>query len=387
MSKLTLKLIRDALEGDAAAFRSITELKPAGGDAQKVFPPTYEGGTYATEGAEHEQIGKDEWEVRKYRRVLLDSVQSQANRLEEVLLRGYRDKKLKFPLITVDFGKAGLPEVGEITALEAPHRIADAILRDSVVERSGKSFRHKDKERSSDEGLRFEEARVSNATPLFELCPTALIFGTWDSTGPKGGLGAKFQRALVSEIVAYDAEPGKRPSSRIDPLGIEKEAATIYSTLDGRWTLDSEKAAREKGKPKLYGKEGKPSEINHGNVTPSLRNNTTKQLNPGGFVIARAVQTTVLSLPALRRLRFPLTTGKNGADLVAQATLVALALCAMTGQYRTGYDLRSRCLLDGPPGKIELLRHGKADPYDLDFDGAAELLAEAAKEAVAAGLP
>ena len=90
MSKLTLKVIQDALKGDAAAFRCITELKPAGGEAQKVFPPTYEGGTYATEGAEYEQVGEDEWEVRKYRRVLLDSVQSQANRLEEVLLRYVR---------------------------------------------------------------------------------------------------------------------------------------------------------------------------------------------------------------------------------------------------------------------------------------------------------
>jgi hypothetical protein len=30
----------------------------------------------------------------------------------------------------------------------------------------------------------------------------------WDSTGPKGGLGPKFERAMVSEIVGIDAEVG-----------------------------------------------------------------------------------------------------------------------------------------------------------------------------------
>jgi len=32
--------------------------------------------------------------------------------------------------------------------------------------------------------------------------PTALIFGAWNSTGEGGGLGAKFPRAIVSEIIA-----------------------------------------------------------------------------------------------------------------------------------------------------------------------------------------
>ncbi len=52
--------------------------------------------------------------------------------------------------------------------------------------------------------------------------------------------------------------------------------------------------------------EGKPSEINHGNVTPDLvRAERTKEPLPGGVTMAYAFQTAVLSLPAVRRLRFP----------------------------------------------------------------------------------
>jgi hypothetical protein len=36
--------------------------------------------------------------------VLLDSVRSQANRLEHALLDGYRSGVLEFPLVEVDFG-------------------------------------------------------------------------------------------------------------------------------------------------------------------------------------------------------------------------------------------------------------------------------------------
>jgi len=394
-TKLTLEHLRAALSGSAAAIRCITELAPAGGPTAKVYPPTYEGGTYATEGPEYQdgpqldKDGKTRKELTRFRRVSLDSVQAQANRFEQALLRGHRLGKLEFPLLVVDFGRVGLPEVGEVTALDAPHRIADAILRDSIVERSGKPFRHRNADESSEEGLRFEEARINNATPLFELCPTALIFGTWDSTGPKGGLGAKFARALVSEIVAYDCEPGVRASSRIDPLGIEKESAEIYAKKGGGYTLDAELAEKKSGKPVLYGKEGKPSEINHGNVTPSIRDKN-KNLNHGGMIIARATQTTVLSLPALRRLRFPVGKDRKTSpeiDLAAQTTLVALALCAITWQQDEGYDLRSRCLLDGKPGAIEIVQHGEAKPFTLDAEAAAGLLKAAAADAKKLGLP
>ena len=144
-----------------------------------------------------------------------------------------------------------LDEVGRVSSLEAPHRIADAILRDSL--HNGQSFR------KSELGKSLDQASLQNATPLYKLCPTALIFGLWDSTGPKGGLGAKFQRALVSEIIGVNAEIGVKTSSRIDPLGM-RAAAKVIKKPDGSYELAGDKA-----------KDGvSPSEVNHGNIPPNV---------------------------------------------------------------------------------------------------------------------
>ena len=62
-----------------AALRCRTKLQPAGGEGDKVFPPTYAGAVYAVE--ERRVPGRDE----AVRCVLMDSVQSQANRFEEAL--------------------------------------------------------------------------------------------------------------------------------------------------------------------------------------------------------------------------------------------------------------------------------------------------------------
>ena len=82
-----------------------------------MFPPTYEGSLYA-EGTRVID-GKPE------RCVLLDSVQSQVNRLGHALLDGYRSGELKFSLVEVDFEGTSASEVGKVTALEAPHRVFD----------------------------------------------------------------------------------------------------------------------------------------------------------------------------------------------------------------------------------------------------------------------
>src|SRR4051794_37625393 len=113
--------LRAAVAGPAAAIRMRTRLQPAGGMGDKVFPPTYSGGAYACEDRRVDG--------QVVRTVLLDSVQSQANRLEQALLRAYDLKKAAFPMMEVDF--SAVPEVGRITTLDAPHRIADAIFRDS----------------------------------------------------------------------------------------------------------------------------------------------------------------------------------------------------------------------------------------------------------------
>lgn len=378
----------------AAAFRCRTRLQPAGGPGDKVFPPTYAGAVYAMEWR---HLPGSNQQVRC---VLLDSVQSQANRAEEALQDAVDENRIQIPVVEVDFGdipvvdpgssEPGLYEpIGRVTSLEAPHRIADAILRDSELE--GTPFR------DSAEGRKIILATLRNATPLFELCPTALVYGIWDSTGPKGGLGVKFQRAMVSEIVGINAVLGVKTSSRIDPLAI-RAGVTIYEGKDGTWTMDPSEARQEKKKP---AKEKKPSEINHGNVVPSLSKkgpsplgNTNEEVYlAGGVTIDYAEQTTVLSLPALRRLRFPVD-GAAASDpevnLAAQTVLAALGLCGATLATERGLDLRSRCLLwpDEPP-TWEVLAGAGGEPQSirLTADQAIGLLNEAVQQAERKKLP
>jgi CRISPR-associated protein Csb1 len=404
--QLTLASLRSAIETNAGAFRSRTTLQPAGGEGDKVFPPTYAGSVYAVEKrrlpGRHEPVDC----------VLLDSVQSQANRMEEALQQAIDAGRLKIPLIVVDFTGGGLlTEIGRVTSLQAPHRIADAVLRDSLLD--GKPFR------KSDIGKRIDAVSLANATPLYELCPTALVFGMWDSTGPKGGAGAKFQRAMVSEIVGIDAVFGVKTSSRIDPLQIEKNAGPLYRKSDGTFTLNPAEAIDEldkskkptgrrvlyqqvKGKDIYYHPEadagklpdsGRPSTANHGNVTPSLSAYDKENMRylAGGITVAAAEQMVTLSLPALRRLQFLLDGGKIDSKVndAGRTVLAALGLCAAALAAEKGFDLRSRCLLwPSEAMSWELLaKPGEAPTkVSLDAETAIALLDEAVKAAEKVGL-
>ena len=324
-------LLLKACSGGYAACRAITELEPVGGQFDRILPPTYAGGKYATE--------KRRWNGEETETVLLDSVQSQANRLEMLLLQAVERRELALPLMRVRFGNGK-----SVTTLDAPHRVADAIFRDSELD--GVAFRE------STIGRAIFSARPDNAVELLRYAPNAALFGMWDSTDLLKRPGGKFARALTSEIIGFGVLPGIRTASRIDPLNIRKSQRRMYLTADGRWTFDPEKAAKKKdsrGKvePTLIGKEGKPSEANHGNVLPDLTHTEKDEIKiHGGVTIRGAVQTTVLSFAQLRQLRFPLN-GKpdQRRDPAARAVLAALGIYAVALQWRDGYQLRSRCQL------------------------------------------
>ena len=386
--ELNLETLQRAVAGDAVAIRRVTRLQPAGGKGDKVFPPTYvkEGRALTKYAFEKRRIEGEDVDC-----VLLDSVASQANRMEEALLDGWRREDLRqFPLVQVDFAaETGLEDLEQVTTLQAPHRIADALLRDSMLD--GQPFRH------SPLGQSITDARPNHATAMYKHCPTALIFGVWDSTGPKGGLGSKFQRAVVSEVVGVGAVPGVKTASRIDPAGIERKAGPVFKKRgEDDWTVDENEAEIQKKKPVLFtrsGSEGKgvPSSINHGNIPPSIDHEA------GGVTFDYALQTTVLSLPALRRLRFRETT--DGAELgsekradaedAARTALAALALAAFVYQQAQGFDLRSRSLLvPESGGEFELLHRdpSKQEQFTLSKEAAAKLLAEAGENARVHGM-
>ena len=407
MKDLTLEQLSKAIEGRTVAIRSTTRLEPIGGPTDKVFPPTFGDETYVPEplAFERKVPSRRTKYALEWRRidgqsvlcVVLDSVASQANRLEEALLRAYDAGRLRFPLVRVDFTHlthddpaldlSTLGGDGYLTALEAPHRLADALLRDSLLD--GTPFR------ASKPGRAFTDASPSNATALYKFCPTALLLGIWDSTGPKGGLGSKFQRALASEIVGVGVELGVKAKSRIDPAGIEKTDVYEAADPEQEWTTDPDKAKKKSGKPVLVkrggDKSGKPSVINHGNVTPGL------DAAAGGVTLDWAEQVSVLSLPALRRLRFPTNVegerldreSQLAAERAARTALAALALAAQVEQRQDGYDLRSRCAFRPlSPHSFEFLSGdgGAPEAFILSTDAAQKLVADASKAAAGFGM-
>lgn len=392
MPVLEFDRLKEAVKGSAAAFRCRRRLQPAGGEGDKVFPPTFAGAIYAIE---QRRVSGREGPVAC---VLLDSVQSQANRMELALQEAIDAGKVTMPILVVDFSDHGptgdieadkqagklIDAVGKVTSLQVPHRLADAILRDSEL--NGVAFR------ASTKGRALNQVSLANATPLLELCPTALLFGMWDSTGPKGGLGPKFERAMVSEIVGVGAEVGDlRRGVRRDPLEI-RAAVKVRKAADTSWIVASSDA---KGKD-IVAPSGKdivaPSAVNHSSVPfPKQRDKKTDENTYDGVTIEYAEQTTTLSLICLRRLRFPINGGASAdTDTAARTVLAALGLAAATLAFEAGMGLRSRCLLwpDGPMEWELLERPGAtAAKFSLTGHAAIGLLKEAIAAAEMVKLP
>ena len=373
MENLTLNELSAAVAGSAAAFRSITKLQPVDGQGGKVFPVTYAGGAYATERRALDGVIVD--------CILIDSVQSQANRAEEALKTAIERGRTKLPLIEVSFQKENETlrnPVPNLTSLDVPHRLADAILRDSVLP-DGTRFS------KSQYAQRWGKSNLWNATAVYELCPTALLFGMWGSPEKPGGLGAKFERAFVSEIVAVDVVSNtpekaevkdaearkdivnKRAGFRIDPLNASK-TVQVKQNDDGSFQVGAGKM--------------RPSEINHGNIPFETSN--------CGIRFRYAEQTTVVSLGALRKLRFPID-GKDdpGVNDAGRTVLTALGLYAGVLAAEANTSLRSRChLWPVEEREWELIEKPGQRPrkFRMNSDEAVALLNETVAAASQAGL-
>ena len=403
------RALAEAVANDAA-LRRRQRLQPVGGQGDKIFPPTYppsedmkalfgeRNSTRPRRTPPRHVFERRRVKDLEFWCVLIDSVQSQANRLEEALLAAIHEQAIDLPYVTVDFAGTGLEGISEITSLDAPHRVYDAILRDSLL--GGEPFM------KSPLGVRLAEAKPNDATALLEASPTALLFGAWHSTGEGGGLGAKFPRCLVSEIVGIDVptelvdigngasglllgngdrvrsvEPkpsGQRTGSRIDPLGVLRQAGDAALKWDGifktptGWDVTAVAAGR--GAKKV-----RPSEINHGNIAPTVQ--------PLGITCDYAEHTAVISFAGLRRLGFGGSERGDQRNMAGRALLAALGLVALTEQDARGYALRSRCDLvcDGR-APLELVHaDGGIDPVEIDVATARRLYGNAYAAARDAG--
>jgi len=353
----------------AAGLRLRIRLQPMYGEGELIFPSTVAGGTYLISDR---RIPGYETAIPC---AIIDSVQSQANRLESALLEDIKSGNLHLPYVVSDF--TGLPnlikDIGTITCFEAPHRIFDAILRDSV-DAEGKHFP------LTEEGKAACDATSRNATAIFRISPTSLLLGSWDSTGTSGGLGEKYTRCVVSELVGVNCLAAKRAGVRVDPLNSSSgadPAKILKETEDKMW------AAIAANRKKLT----KPSELNHSSIPWEAGSEAQPH---GGVTVDYIQQSTTISLPALRQLQFPVegkSTDETSAK--AQAVLAAMALHAAALNLEKGWHLRSRCdlILDQKTVEWEILNPTSKEQTTLKSEDTRRLLNEAIAEAKAVGLP
>lgn len=348
----------------ASGLRLRIRLQPLYGVGEIVFPCTVAGGKYQT--SKRRIPGYDE----SVECTILDSVQSQANRMEDALLADIRAGNIFLPHVVSDFSNVeGLKKpVGEITCFEAPHRIFDAILRDSV-NTDGKHFPF------TPEGAAAIKANSRDASAIFAISPASLLFGSWDSTGVSGGLGEKYTRCVVSELVAVNVERAVRAGTRIDPLNTASAidpAGILKSSKDLMW---QDLAKNRKMK--------KPSELNHSSVPWE---GGSEREPHGGVTCDYIQQSTTLSLPALRQLGFP--SDNLERSVAAQTVLAAISLHAAALNVERGWHLRSRCDLtldEGQTIQWEMIGVDGGE-HKLDSNTTRSLLKEAIAAAKQTGL-
>jgi len=346
-----------------SVIRYSVDLSPASPDGL-VCPPTYA----ASKRGEPPYIAFRRAFVDGQQRdiVVLDSPQSQSNRVELALLAASRAKRIAYPDIEIAFPAQTAEPVYSV--LQLSHRIYDAVMR--ACSADGKPFF------DSEIGKSILASRLSTATALFEHAPITLVLGAWDSNGGGGPLSAKIPRLLTSEIIGLDAQRADISATKFDPMDIRSNVAELVPTNDTvrRFEIKG-KAGKDKGK--------KPSEFGFGSVPATAA--------PRAAVISGATQTSVLSCSGLRHISFPTVDGEvdPARDQAGRAVLAALSLFGLVAQNESGYLLRSRCeLLPRDGGKLEMIGRTlkEVEVTELHTDTACDLLAAACKNAAAHGL-
>jgi CRISPR-associated protein Csb1 len=120
---------------------------------------------------------------------LIDSVGSQANRIEPLFMK--HEYAALVPQIVIDAGER------KVNLLEAGHRAGDAIVRCSALQQELQEA--------------FKAVLKGNIEPLAKIAPTSLVFGAWDSRDTQ----AKLPRLIASTIRAFDVCELKRSAQYV----------------------------------------------------------------------------------------------------------------------------------------------------------------------------
>ena len=349
MRKLDLNLLLEACSaGGPSCLSSTTPLKPAAGEMAAIAPAKYaiqsdrkNAGTYVF--STRFVNGKPE------KVVLIDSSQSQSNRVEEVLSDQIFDDNpvlTRMPRIQVTYQTGN--EVCTFTDLQLPHRAFDAHIRFGTHD--GKSVT------DNAEYIAARDAKPIDASALLNMSPVSLVFGSWDSTRPKyqGRWPSVLTGETLGVLVDQDASPTDcgKGGARRDPVGMSvtltKDAANAIITPH-----EAEYSARTAND---FRKNGNGSKVGLGGLPPNLS-------ALGLVACSEITRMRVLSFAALRQIRF----GQSSQSDVAIRALLASLLIEGIVRADAELYLRAHCELveAGPTVSLIDRRHGKFEEISL----------------------
>ena len=347
-------------------IRIDTNLQSLSGPGGPVKPAVYEGGKYQMDCRWASPGDSEPTPV-----IVIDNVPSQANRLEQALLRDR--ESISIPEFILDLSALGalpahLPR--SLSSLEFPHRNADAYLRDAVL---------------GDE--RFIRTKIGEAIfgataeecgPLMSWFPQALLYGFWQSHLGRKRHNSKHARAWVSEIIGW--QPASTETRTLglkgDPLNLNTDDA-VTSNPDDRTMWDIGGAEKVEG-----GKRDRLSEIGHGQV-PFMGADAA----PSAVSFRRVTQRATVSFAQLRRVSLG-REAPRAADAAARALLVALGLHAHQVAFGHAFALRSGADLRPTSTTVTWLGGSGDETCDLSTaEATRDLLAAARAHAESTGVP
>ena len=288
---------------------------------------------------------------------LIDSVGSQANRMEPIFKREPYSglvPQIEIELHTKEYD--GEKHIEKRSLLDLAHRSADAVVYScpKLVPNMEKAFRT----------LR----QSGDAGPLCRLAPTSLVFGFWDSRGESG---EKHPRLVRSIIRAWNVEP----------LHAAAQFNSVWKALDDNQKDSLEKEAKAK-KTKLSEKgfADAPATFRKTKVVQYLDSSPNPEARVLGGVLARGQieRNITVNLVALRALN-----GANGEETKSvRRYLLALTLIAATAEI--DLFLREGCHIRYADGDVwgAIPRRGAIEPIDLSSENAQKTLLDYAQKAV-----
>ncbi len=311
-----------------AALVIVEHLAPVEGPEAVLFPPTFAaGGSFR--GGYNIDTFPDGRNV-----CLVDSVGSQANRIEKIFL--YEQYSQLVPQVSVIAGDK------EVSIFEIGHRAGDALIRCSSAQTDFQSA--------------FKSQLSGNSEPLARLAPTSLVFGVWDSRDTQ----AKLPRLIASTIRAYNVRQLTRGAIYNPPVD--------YTALDIFSEDDKAKAEGD-------------------NKSPIARRgfvHNPASAAPGGVIADGGIRRDAsLSLSALRQLH---AGHDRNRTLTLRRYVLALSLVALTAPSETylrqGCQLVTRLREDGTPQRefLEVYPDGSRRPCSASHKDALRF-AEAAANA------